>query len=341
MANTPDHPVEGDSRHRLALGIAVSLIAHVALFVTMVVASPLSRASRPLAEHPQNEEEQQPDREVPLGDFDSKVTSMSWIGYDEYQQQFSTEPSTVDQPQLTRTPRAPVMAHADAAQTTEAQPIPREPVQAQSLADASEPREAQPEPDQALDETLALVEGPPIELAGDIAIDELLGEGLPEPNEEDSPSPEATLSEAEPSQPQPEQQAQAAAPSPEDPGEPSDKDVPFAARFEAKESELGKNIVSTGLTIKPRKTTPTMYSHVTRALRSPWNPVFRIHFRANGSVDRVEVVETSKVPQVDSALMNLLYNWRAEGPQLESLREGTEDQRGETLPIEIRILLRQ
>ena len=66
------------------------------------------------------------------------------------------------------------------------------------------------------------------------------------------------------------------------------------------------------------------------------DPVFRVHFRKDGRVERVETVETSGNPDVDRPVIDAIYQWRASGEPLVRLKEPSPPAE---VVLEFRVLL--
>lgn len=139
------------------------------------------------------------------------------------------------------------------------------------------------------------------------------------PAQPEQPSPAAP---ADPSQPQapsaPSMPAPPPSPSASDDsrGEQSDRESDAAAVKTAAKARLGKPLATRGLrirTVKPRS------SHYNAILARYVDPVVRVHFNRKGVVEKVEFLRHSENRDVDLYVMNAVYQWTAEGPQLDEL----------------------
>jgi TonB family protein len=111
---------------------------------------------------------------------------------------------------------------------------------------------------------------------------------------------------------------------------------------------MGKPIAGKGLEIKTVRPRFTQY---TRIMTAPQSPVFRIHFRKDGTVERVETLRSSGVADVDRPVIDAIYKWRAVGEELGRLPDPPNAAQGgvggsvspgvkvPTISIEMRILL--
>lgn len=119
---------------------------------------------------------------------------------------------------------------------------------------------------------------------------------------------------------------------PPDEGDPSDLesdatstiDVPF------EEIRLGKPVAGHGLELKPRKPDFTLLELMSAR---PRNPLIEISFPSSGIPKSAQLIEQTGNKNIDNAILNSLYAWRAKGKRLEELGEK------ETIKIRIRILL--
>jgi outer membrane biosynthesis protein TonB len=137
----------------------------------------------------------------------------------------------------------------------------------------------------------------------------------PEPQEPAPPAPT-------PAQPQPAGQ----------PGVQSDQESDATSTVEVtmEQLTLGRPLAAQGLQIKPRK---PVFTTLTMLTAIPANPKAQLHFRRDGKPARVRLLESSGDQRIDEAVLNSLYRWRAAGKKLREL------ERGETIPVTIRIML--
>lgn len=101
-------------------------------------------------------------------------------------------------------------------------------------------------------------------------------------------------------------------------GEQTDRESDLAAIKTAAKAHLGKPLATKGLrirTIRPRA------SHYNSILARYVDPVVRVHFNKRGIVEKVEFIRRSENRDVDLYVLNAIYQWTAEGPQLDELPE--------------------
>jgi len=119
---------------------------------------------------------------------------------------------------------------------------------------------------------------------------------------------------------------------PPDEGDPSDMesdatstiDVPFD------KIKLGKPLASHGLELKPRRPDFTLLELMSA---QPRNPLIEINFPSTGIPKSAQLIESTGNKNIDDAILNSLYGWRAKGKRLAELGEN------ETVKVRIRILL--
>lgn len=133
--------------------------------------------------------------------------------------------------------------------------------------------------------------------------------------------------------PVPKPQSPSASPGELDQGQQADRESNASSRLTAEWKKLGQPLAGGGLEIKTRRPRFTQY---TRIMGANQNPVVRVHFRKDGKVDRVEMIESSGNPDVDRPVINAVYDWRATGARLSSVPEPSPPG---TLALEFRILL--
>lgn len=121
-----------------------------------------------------------------------------------------------------------------------------------------------------------------------------------------------------------------------DAGEQSDRESTASSILTATRAQLGKPIAGKGIEIK---TVRPRFTHYTAIMTVPRSPRVRIHFRRDGEVEKVELVRSSGVPDVDRPLLDAVYQWRAVGKELEALPADVAGSDPHVLVIEMRILL--
>lgn len=328
----------------LVAGLLLSLFLHATLLIPALVevmsggAGPNSLLAR---FHPEDfqrlEEEQQqpppPEDEVRLGIDEGSPSTITWIGYKEYQEHLA---------RLAEVEQAAFKSMPDGADVPpqEAQQPPAEVQPPDNQAAAAQPTEQQPEqtPDPLeeirkwLDTQNTRKDGAPrpdapsMDVPEHKALDQALAK-LEEIMEGQRESPEQTQ-QANPVQPQ--EQAT------EDmtPGDVAQKESDATSTIEVplEHLRLGKPLAAQGLEIRTRKPRFTSLVMLTSA---PADPRVEIRFRRDGKPAKARFLESSGDQRIDEAILNSLYRWRAKGKKLLEL------ERDETVPVRIRITLGQ
>lgn len=286
--------------------------------------------------------------ESPLGIDRSEAVSLSWVGYEEYQEHLAKLAET-DQAAFTdddaggqagregesRRPEGAAAAEASAASSPSAAAaasggaVPRGPESPDPAAAAATLPEA----------TQTAIAGAETSPAGD-------------PNREDTPPPVPAPAPAEtpaPAPPQPQtpvpsenpqpQQPQESPPTPPASGDPAPaapgppRDAPPRSGDAAeKESDAfsavdvppeqwrnGKPLAMKGLEIQPRRPSLPLLTQLTTR---PRHPVVELRFNSRGRVERATLLSSTGFEQVDGPILDSLYRWTARGEVLASLREG-------------------
>ena len=329
------------SSRLLLLGLVVSLLLHATVLVPALVGvmtgqtfSPGRLTARFEPEDFLTPQEPPPDDSVKLGIDESTESTMTWIGYDEYEEHLAA---------LAETEQAAFTDSTAGGAPSEA---------ASSPAPAAEP---QP-PDNARDESgettdpLAEFEawleasqvgpGPPVGEPTDPAAETQALEDLLDSLERmlsEAPDPQPRKEATPPQPPQPQQPAQPAEADaqPTPPGEPADpsdqeSDATSTVEVPLDNIKLGKPFAAHGLRIKPRRPEFTTLTMLTAA---PGNPLVELRFRRDGKPQRVRILKSSGDARIDEGILNSLYRWRASGKRLQELKKG------ETIPVRIRIVL--
>lgn len=298
-----------------------------------------------------------------LGSDSSESTSITWIGFDEYQEHVLREKSEVDQPELSLDDPAGVPSPPAVAQVVPtpqpAQPPKPQPAEPQEVVAEAKPEPPTPEPIEAPPPAPVITQAPdPVttEEAPQVAADEKpvladrVGPLAPEPApDSDSTSVETPVAEAPaettPSETPPEKPQEpvetaeqtpaqpSAAPGSEATGQQADREADASSIITATVSKLGRPLAAHGLeiqTIKPR------YTYYTQVTATPRPPIVRVEFDRAGKVYRAQILQSSGSADVDRPLLDAIYQWRAKGKQLEKLSGGNPPQ---TVSIEFRILL--
>lgn len=288
-------------------------------------------------------------RFVTLGNPDSRVTSLTWIGYDEFEEMWAP-PAEIDQAQQTLDESgipvepAPVLDLADDPVEPQDGMEDTGSEQADSSIFAADPAPADEAPGQ--DELLDLAQFTEwIDAAQDLAgllprfnPAQLLPSRSPRQNAqefagkaEDTPQTQTPTQESDSGQ-----IAQTTPVNPGESGDPADREAPAVTANPVKNADLGRPLAAEGLNI--RTVRPT-FSNVTLATARPRNPVVQIDFRQNGIPIRVIVIESSGHEQVDTDIRTALYRWRASGAALEQLPDPEDQEKPAFVSIKLQIIL--
>jgi hypothetical protein len=339
---------ESSSSRALLLGLLVSLLLHTTVLVPalMIVmtgqgfgpGSVLARFEPEDFLDPQDEPLPEEEDAVRLGVEESTESTMTWVGYDEYEEHLAAL-AEVEQAAFTTNPTGgpPQEPAARPAPTAEPTPPDNSPTEAGETTDplaeleawlkASEFGEGPPEGDptdpaaraKALDDVLANLE-------------RMLNDAVePQPRRE-AAAPQPMQPEPQPAEPAEPAEAQAQPVPPGEPGDTSDQESDATSTVDVPldNIKLGKPLAAQGLQIKPRK---PVFTTLTMLTAAPGNPVAELRFRRDGKPQRVRILEGSGDPRIDEAILNSLYRWRASGKKLRELK------RGETIAIRMRIVL--
>lgn len=345
------------------IALALSLALHAGLGVALGVSGfgdQAKNADGAAFEEFSSDPDRPNPRFVALGNPDSRVASLTWIGYEEFEEMWAP-PSEVDQAQQSpEDPGEPVVPE---------QPLP-DPLQEP---DRTEPEPVAPEDqhtaeaDRALElvapesslsppapspETVSEVDPPDysqlIELVDaieDLASDlprfnpvEALRNLRPRQNADRPASPEASEpSESAPSEAEiADQRNRNNPPISGESGENADRESDAATVNPVKNADLGKPLAAEGLSIR---TVRPDFSNVTLATARPRNPVVRIDFRRNGKPIRVVVIRSSGHEQVDIDVRKALYSWRASGEALLQLPDPEDPNSPAYVSVKLEILL--
>lgn len=333
----------------------IALIASLLLHVTVIVPGFIGLASltdppRPLLASFEPDAVQAPQRqqphEVTLGIDRSTASTVTWIGYEEYQEHLAA---------LAEVEQAAFAEQAAATSLKQAanQPAPATPAGAEhpdAAAESSTPgSDAMPPPDEAVTSLSAWLDlanlAPNIERgrrpivrerpmprsdavdaeAAMRALMEALAAASPRIEEDVVPAdsqPAPAASPASPASPSAEQQ----------PSVQADKESTPSSVIDTPRDhwQMGKPLAAHGLELKPRR---PQFDVLTTVTAWPRNPLVQIRFDRAGVPKDALIVEPSGDKRVDIAIKASLYRWRAEGEPLRKLRGD------ETLAIQLRLLL--
>lgn len=292
-------------------------------------------------------------RRVQLGNPDARTASLTWIGYEEFEEMWAPK-SEIDQAeQSPDDPAAPSEEILPTEQPTESpvtepteslteNPEPDTPGEP-TLSETDQPEEqAAPGPDEQID---------PAQLVEMIEALEGLAADLPRLN----PIPalvelqrrraaardqEVEITEAttdEPVEPRAENGQGPAKPQASgESGLNSDREADAAAVNPVKRDDLGKPLVAQGLSIR---TVRPSFSNVTLATARPRNPVVQLDFRRNGVPLPPRIIRSSGHEQVDIQVRIALAQWRAEGEVLQTLPDPEDPENPAYISIKLEILL--
>ncbi len=325
----------------LVAGLVLSLVLHgsvllpalVSIMQSDLTARPTLRADFDASDFLQPDAE--PDS-IDLGVDESKATTMTWIGFDDYREHMAAL-AEVEQAAFQTTPTGAEAAPASPSQAP-ADPPPdnvdaRAPAESPPAADPQVQPPTSPDPFEELEAWLEATQqgdGPP---AGEPTKPDARAQALQDMLEQLQrmmDNPVETLQPEQAAQPDP-----SGSPQPRPAGEPGEQadqesDASSILDVSMEQLTLGRPLAAQGLQIKPRKPVFTMLTLVTAV---PANPTAELRFRRDGKPARVRLLESSGDPRIDESVLNSLYRWRAAGKQLRELEAG------QTIPVRIRILL--
>ena len=315
------------------LGLAVSLVLHGTILLPALI-NVMSGEVEPMRVlradfNPEDfmTSEIEPDR-VKLGIDESTVSTMTWIGFEDYQEHLAAI-ADVEQAAFQTTPTG---SEASAASPSEPPPP------APDTPDPQDNPSTSPDPFDELEAWFDAEEGEGL-LAGEPTSPDARSQALQDiierleqmmqntveterPTRQEPAPLEPAPPEPAPVQPQPAGQ----------PGVQSDRESDASSIVEVTMAQLtlGRPLAAQGLLIKPRK---PVFTTLTLLTAIPANPKAELRFRRDGKPARVRLLESSGDSRIDEAVLNSLYRWRAAGKKLREL-EGNE-----TIPVQIRIML--
>ncbi len=330
------------------LGLVVSLVLHASILLPGLVkvmsgeVTPMRLLRADFEPEDFMTTEIEPNQ-VELGIDDSTVSTMTWIGFEDYQEHLAAI-AEVEQAAFQTTP-------------TGSEPVPASPTDTpidtvQDETDTQTPPVSPPSPDPEEDPSTSPDPFEELEAWFDAA--EGVGPAIGEPTSPDTRSQalddiierlqqmmENTVETEQPEQtPKPAQQPTPPEPAPSQPqpaGEPGvqsdqESDASSIVEVTMEQLTLGRPLAAQGLQLKPRK---PVFTTLTLLTAVPANPRAELRFRRDGKPVRVRLLESSGDPRIDEAVLSSLYRWRAAGKKLREL------ERNETIPVQIRIILRR
>ena len=317
------------------LGLAVSLALHASVLLPGLI-NVMSGEVAPMRVlradfNPEDfmTAEIDPDR-VQLGIDESTVSTMTWIGYEDYQEHLAAI-ADVEQAAFQTTPTGSEASPASPSESPPPTPEPQDPQDDPSTS---------PDPFDELEAWFDAEagEGPPLGEptspdARSQALQDII-ERLEQMMQNTVETERPTRQEPAPLEPAPPEPAPVQPQPAGQPGVQSDQESDATSTVEVtmEQLTLGRPLAAHGLQIKPRKPVFTMLTLLTAV---PANPTAELRFRRDGKPARVRLLESSGDPRIDEAVLNSLYRWRAAGKKLREL------ERNETIPIRIRIMLRR
>lgn len=331
-------------RHRrdnlpVAFAFTLSVGVHVIALGPMLKAVSASAEDEPLWTDATPLES--PAERIQLGLDEGVPSSLTWIGFTEYEEHLArlseTEqaafaeavPSEAPAPDMPIEPTPEPEAEPEPAPTPEPEPEPNP-----AAAEEGAPAEAAP--------ALPAIDLAPLaDIAGtvreetdrlfDAATDQLsrawqsLRQARPRPRASEQP-PESTTEPTEPNDSAPpptsEQPAESRAETPAAPdATPADRESDATSIVEVDRDQwrAGKPLAARGLTIITKKPEFQLWTLLTAA---PRNPTVDITFNHLGRVTDVRFTRTSGHADVDRAIMLAVFAWRAEGERLAAFKEG-------------------
>lgn len=283
-----------------------------------------------------------PAERIKLGLDEGVPSSLTWIGFTEYEEHLARLSETEQAAFAEAVPSEAPAPEAPVQPTPEAEPEP-EPEAEPAEAEPTELTEAEPAapeegaPAEAAPALPAVDLAPLADIAGtvreetdrlfDAATDQLsrawqsLRQARPRMRaNEQSTEPTEPNQSAPP--PTPEQPGEARAEKPAEPdATPADRESDATSIVEVDRDQwrAGKPLAAQGLTIITKKPEFQLWTLLTAA---PRNPTVEVTFNHLGRVMDVRFARTSGHADVDRAIMLAVFAWRAEGERLSAFKEG-------------------
>lgn len=281
---------------------------------------------------------------VVLGLAEATAPSGAWLGFESSTEHIA-EPSEVDQPELSLDPPTGPVTESLASAPESAVPLETASAPESGASPPASPIVPKtptlpPPPVEPSGETLPSEEergpiDPPLKSAAESAeqqpqVDEREAQEIkpvPAVPPAPAPTPPARRTAPEP-RPQPPTPSGSGAT-----GSQSDRESTAASILTAEWKKLGQPLAGKGLEIKTRRPKFTQYTRIMGAAR---NPIVRVHFRRDGLVERVDVLQSSGNADVDRPVIDAIYQWRATGEALSKIPTPSPPA---TYPVEFRILM--
>lgn len=333
----------------LAVGLVLSLVLHVSILLPALVSIMKSDlTARPTLRADFDAEDFRPPEVDPdsidLGIDESDVSTMTWIGFDDYKEHLAAL-AEIEQAAFQTTPAGAEPAQAAPTPTPAETPLDgvdaRTPPESPPVEDPQPDPPTSPDPFEELEawlESTRPADGPP---AGEPTMPDARAQALQDVLEQlqhmmenpvETQQPQDTAKPDDSGPPQPPQPPQ---PEPRPAGQPGEQaeqesDATSILEVSMEELTLGRPLSAQGLKIRPRKPVFTMLTLFTSV---PSNPTAELRFRRDGKPARVRLLEKSGYSSIDESVINSLYRWRASGEKLRELKPG------QTIPVRIRIML--
>ena len=317
----------------LSLAIIVSLLVHAVILLPALVAAATADGGMTDLEHELHDETRPEDEEPQeaLGLDDSEVSTMTWVGYDTYQEHLA-ELSEFDQAEFVNA-SSPTRSVNQGQQPA---PQPGQPAQ-QGGQPATKSSPTPPGGGAPIDGLGKQSGGQPSTGEGPLSSADPGAATEPSTNPKPAEDNESSDSTKKPDTPNPKD-----TPTPEQPGEaptsggggspadPSDEPTPPEPNASKKESDAtstisvprenwisGRPLASQGLELTPKK--PVLTS--LQSLGGAANMLVVIRFAATGKPKEAEILQSSGSYGIDTSVLASLYRWRAKGERLKDLSE--------------------
>jgi hypothetical protein len=332
----------------LAIALGGSLLLHAGLGVAIGFEAARAGEQSPDTRFSRFDTVEDPQRPpVQLGDPDARTASLTWIGYQEFEEMWAPE-SEIDQaqqsPELPGPPsetvtRSELPTESLEEPTIEMAQSPPEPaaIDDPQLAEAA-PDDPEPTVDPArLLEMIEALEDLAADLPRFNPIPALVERQRRRTADADSTQVSESDSTDVPVDPRAESgRSPAKPPASGESGLNSDREADAAAVNPVKRDDLDKSLVAEGLSIR---TVRPSFSNVTLATARPRNPVVQLDFRRNGVPLPPRIIRSSGHEQVDIQVRIALAQWRAEGEALQQLPEPEDPENPAYFSIKLEILL--
>lgn len=305
-----------DSNLPLWIGLIVALTLHALGAVSWAMWDLVSSIRWMRVDPTYSQPELIPEEEEKLmpGQLTPGISRVNLVTHEDYQKLLADQ-AKFDQPmtqtKVDPTPdaqRSPLDPTPPAIQSKTAEPLPA----SQMLVQAPRPTEPTPQAMRPLNaETFDGPRDPDAELtqAVEQAIDPETEPGeLSEPDIAAQPTPpqpeRVTIAEPRPASAEPSVSDPTVAPK-------TDSESPAVSRIKGLAIQPGSVHSVQGVkitTVAPR------FSLVARHTTTPHDPIVRVTFDSNGKAIRADVIRSSGYDNIDSPILNSLYQWTAEGP---------------------------